>query len=305
MSKNQVILGAVILAIAAALAIVSHQEPVHADTPGASTTAKEQQGSIQPAYRGIADASGTAPSTATPTSASKAASAQFERHKLCLLAWQGEQFFMENPNQKDWYLDQDAAFKGLTAQQRIDREKLLKGWEALFDAMERAKTECSDLRGRLEDGSIYADALAAAKLGDQRAANCYVSLAFPMPDSMRSSEKRAAEYRKNATQLIKQGIEQGNWTMVLLAIEAENGEERTWIRGLSAFDPAILLRLLTLQALGAPETATRDQYRKIADMQKANTPADKVASAEQWAQNAYRKYFSRSPHLNREIPFCH
>jgi hypothetical protein len=243
--------------------------------------------------------------SATPPAENMAGpSTAFAKQRLCIVAARGKKFFAENPDQRKWLVDKEAAFKGLSDAQRRERGSLLDSYERMADAVEQGKFECAGMDKSLEDGSIYANALTAAKLGDKAAADCYVSLGLPMPDSMKADKAQLAQYQRNAGSLIQAGIKHGDWTMVLLATQAENPRDPTWLRALGTNDPAVTFRLLTLQSLGAANVSVRDQFKSLADGLEQHVPPEQVAGAKAWARDTYATSFSKSPPLNPDITFC-
>ena len=219
--------------------------------------------------------------------------AQYEHRKLCIDAKSGAALLEGQQHDPKSLLNDNSNYEGLTAETKAARLGQLKALQDLTDIVTRAKTECGDIDNKaLSDGSIYPLALAAATLGDQDAAACYVTTGFPMPDSMRTNRAQFLAYKENALRLIDAGVRAGNWMLVSSARAVYSGRNsNNWLYSIAAADPVAVYRYTRLEQLGVRSPATQAMFARDVAVQAKELTPNQIKKENAWAEKTYRQYF--------------
>lgn len=248
-------------------------------------------------------------STLAAGTSSTEASRAFLLHEQCLLAEKGRAYLATQRDLKNGQFSPT----GEPVPLQSDEEKKAEAdrmatTEKVLNAVQAAEDNCGEFRDRLLDGSIYETALKAATAGDERAAACYLSTSYPMPDAMRNDPEQRADFGRNARQLIANGIQRGEWQITQLALDAENDREMGWIRVAGAGSPddgaEVRYRLITLQMLGAADPEAKRQLSELTTILARNITPDRVSRGKAWAKSNFQNYFARSPPFDPSRPYC-
>jgi hypothetical protein len=200
------------------------------------------------------------------------------------------------------------------------RQERLDGYQRAFAHIDEAERQCNETPEQMGDGSIYELALRAADSGDAEAAICYVTGHFPAPAAMLRRPDLRARYAINASRLLEQGIQAGDWRMVLIgALVFTSKAPEQWQLRLP--DDPLDSPELALTRTIAPEGDPLRGYRMwkllaLGDAQK--NPDDNDASvsisayyakhvsaaqrreADAWAQQTFQRAFhGRGPESNK------
>ncbi len=167
---------------------------------------------------------------------------------------------------------------------------------------------CAGRDAQTEDGSIYALALRAARLGNRHAANCYVSTHWAMPAEQWTDPATFAAYQPNALALLQQGVQAGDWTAVVLStffanprgdgiphgrvVSATPDPDFQWVRDLPATSPMRAYSLYRLLQLGALGHRHATDYQRIAANVASQLTGAQVAEGDAWARTVFSSRFS-------------
>ena len=237
------------------------------------------------------------------------ASRAFFLHDQCLLAEKGRAFLATQRALKNGQFSPTGEPVLLQSDEENKAEAdRMATTERVLNAVQAAEGNCGEFQGRLLDGSIYETALKAATAGDERAAVCYLSISYPMPDAMRNDPEQRAAFGWNARQLIANGIQRGDWQMTQLAWDAENDREMGWIRAAGAENPEdsaeIRYRLIALQMLGTTDAEAKRQLGELTTFLARTITPDRVSRGKAWAKSNFQNYFARSPPFDPSRPYC-
>ena len=152
---------------------------------------------------------------------------------------------------------------------------------------------------------IYRAALAAGYAGDLRAATCYVAAPWPHDDENGAPAASIRdEYVANVQKMVVLGLQGGDWNMVALLISAHASIHT---HGLLAIgfpnDPVKAYGYQWLQKLGARGDLAREAERSLVMFASRISPDD-IARQQRWAEDMYRRYFSRHPTVTTSGPSC-
>lgn len=248
-------------------------------------------------------------STLAAGASSTQASRAFLLHEQCLLAEKGRAYLAAQRDSSNGQFSPTVEPAPLQSDEEKKAEAdRMANTEKILNAVQAAEGNCGEFQDRLLDGSIYEMALKAATAGDARAAACYVSVSYPMPDAMRNDPAQRAAFGRNARQLIANGIQGGDWQMTQLAFDAENDREKGWIRAAGAENPEdgaeVRYRLLALQMLGTTDPEAKRQLSELTAILARNITPDRVSRGKAWAKSNFQKYFAKSPPFDPSRPYC-
>ena len=136
--------------------------------------------------------------------------------------------------------------------------------------------------------------LAAARTGNTRALDCYLSLDIgTIPGRLMDHPEWLSQYKQNAAALTQTALEHGDWRVVRLlqyAYSAGSSGSDLLGRALGADpEPEQQYRYYRLERLGAS-----GDYAKQLDVQHqwpSTLSAEQIAAADAWAQDTYTRYF--------------
>lgn len=121
------------------------------------------------------------------------------------------------------------------------------------------------------------------------------------------TEEEIEDYKEAGPVMVQQGLERGDWRTIELLTKAAPGRPGSMVPMLhhavrfDASNPYRMNRLLHLGAAGA-------EYARLLDVMAPHhaegITAEQRASADRWAAQTYRQYFSYSPKLEKAPPDC-
>lgn len=143
--------------------------------------------------------------------------------------------------------------------------------------------------------NIYPSLLSAAQLGDEDAAVCYVRAVYP------TKRGESQSYQQNAWQLIREGLERGDWRVVdvLMDLYGDSNTGRNWFYSLAQRNPAQYYQYAKLLSLGATGVYG-DWAKKVAEGEATLISQDDIAKGDAFAADMYQKYFSKAPPLTKK-----
>ena len=148
---------------------------------------------------------------------------------------------------------------------------------------------CSGLTYDDLANNIYSSLFRAAQLGDTDAAVCYTRALFP------TNRAGTQDYQNNAWQLIRQGLERGDWRVVdtLMDLYGDSNTGKNWFFSLAQRDPAKYYQYAKLLSLGAAGEYG-DWTKKVAAGEATLISQDDIAKGDAFAADMYQKYFSKA-----------
>lgn len=151
-----------------------------------------------------------------------------------------------------------------------------------------------DINGSVEDiVALYDAALAAGLDGDRDAALCYVLAPWPATEGGNFIPQVLAQYKANASALIEDSIEAGDWRMVDLLIGLNASPTTGLLANAIVPDRAKAYAYAKLKRLGATGNLAARMDKEISMLQN-QLPANKLVEADQWAAQLYSNHFSTS-----------
>jgi hypothetical protein len=150
----------------------------------------------------------------------------------------------------------------------------------------------------------------AASLGNSMAATCFVdgSVIF---DEASSSPSLKSDYAQYAMRFVNEGIQSGNWAMVLI-LESAYGSTpveyggRGTLGDLVQPDPLTQYSFLLLQRDGMTDrTAIENMNQSLAGVSASNHfTNEQMAAAEDWATSIHSTYFEGNPFPSGSVTIC-
>ncbi len=189
----------------------------------------------------------------------------------------------------------------MNADQLKIRERQIASYNRQLKFANDSAALCMDLSddqiNQLEPASMQ-----AALLGDQGAANCFVSggatYGFGVPAGLLDHPEWLADYKQNALNVANAALQSGDWQMVGMLYSAYGSASgNTMLSQLTGQDPAMAYRyqkLLSMRNPGArsinPNSPSPMQEQL--DKNAAQITPQARAEADAWAQQEYQQYFS-------------
>ena len=194
---------------------------------------------------------------------------------------------------------------GLSGTELDNREKQLSEMQTLLDQARKNQLLCDGTNAQ-QLQQIVPITQRAAQLGDDRAAECYVSGRYLMQDGVVDHPEWLTDYKQNAISVSDQAIARGNWMMVAAVADAYGAQtiSRSFSR-VTGQSPAMAYRYLKLETLGASPQDV-DYFQQQLDEASRGLDSEVIAVENAWAQDTYRRYFAAHADLHsvRNLGLC-
>jgi hypothetical protein len=183
----------------------------------------------------------------------------------------------------------------LSAEQTKARDARLADLQRELAQARQQAAQCESLSA--EQMQLAPAALAAARLGDTAASDCYVSGLLLFTGGLLDHPEWLAEYKDNALTIANNALAAGDWAMVdqLQRTYGPVGFRIGPLADLLGEDPAMNYRLLRLQRLGAANNELAENLDQQIATAAQDLPADAISAGDAWAQDTFNRYFSNSP----------
>lgn len=201
----------------------------------------------------------------------------------------------------------DGNWNALQETDRAEYLRLIDNWRRARTAIERNRWYCAGTEAIVADDRAMLDAeLMAARLGDNQAADCFVSSAamFATPGTHVGPNPEydaavAKPFAEAALEIAAQGVERGDWRMVAVLASAYSNEgANPYSFVLAQPDPAQHYAYSALLRLGHndPEQLAREREIPL-DPAVLGIDVDTARAMEAWAEDTYDHYFLNSEPL--------
>jgi hypothetical protein len=218
--------------------------------------------------------------------------------------WAKQQWDVPDPTSQ---LVPDGNWSALQETARAENLRLIDNWRHARTAIERNNWYCAGTEAIVADDRAMLDAeLIAARLGDTQAADCFVTSAalFATPGTHMGPNPEydatvAKPFAEAALEIAMQGVERGDWRMVVVLVSAYSNEgANLYSFVLAQPDPARHYAYSVLLRLGHidPEQLAREREMPL-DPVAFGIDVDTASDMEAWAQETYERYFINSEPL--------
>jgi hypothetical protein len=194
--------------------------------------------------------------------------------------------------------------KLLAAMDQPRRNLVMSQVEANIHLVETSSRLCANADTGLSERQFFGIAFAAARLGNDDATACLLSVPYDPP---KMTPAQSDAFDAEAMALGQRALDHGNWNTVLAMqhVYSAVGAEGQ-LPPVSHINHADFLKVVSLQLRGTPPTSSQrlPLEREIAAVEATVTPAEKFA-AERWADDLYaRVFFASGPAPSPESVAC-